>query len=1385
MTIADTLRQLGLPAPDPRSDGELLSRFVRARDETAFAELFRRHGPTVYGVCRRVVGTGPDADDAFQAVFLVLTRKAGTVRPPGMIGNWLYGVAVRTANKARVMNAKKANRRCEPPGGLDQHPAVHSTGSPDRDTLAVIDAELAALPDVYRAAFVACDLNGRSRSEAARELGWPEGTVAARVAKARELLAARLRKRGVTFGVGLFAAVAVPTATATETLVAVQELLAVGTANAVAPAAQSLSDEVMQSMTTIHAKWLAVVGVLTLTLATGGAILLAGEPNKTPVRELIKAPVPKVAEAVWKEETPIEFKDNGRVTSIAFAPSGKTFAVCRANGLIDFYDPATRKHQQSMNFLGDPKANPKREGGTHPAIAFRPRPHAKLGDVFAVTHKNGVNFGTTNIGLLVDDPPAVDDVPANWVMKGFDPHQVIWPGDESVAATDGAKVEWRNRLTGQNDKLDYNWELAGGTRGHPTIFTALPEQDRLFVTNASVFSDTNMIQVAKAPPVGSTRDQQLSGHNTRPVTGAVSTDGNRIVSADEKGTLIVWERKDAKFEEKHRVELGEGVTQLALAPNGKTVAVLRAFVDTELLGRSKRVLTTLHLYVFDVTLPPENPKPHWTTGKSPLLGEKKSTGPFSLAFSPDGTTLLAAFGDPYPGVDRGLDGADPEAKSLGVRVWTLGEGKIKAPVPKVAGDGILWVGSYDLEASPKSMRLFGYTPDGRKAHDLELGIDPRDPGQLFGITPDGGSILFSAKDGKQSAELTKDLTLHVRPLDPSAKPRDTGIPLSRNGDTVVPSPDGKLIVRNRYEKTDTSRSGLVAEVFDLTTGKQTDHKLPADTHISSWSPDGKCLYGVWLDPVEPPKMVVRKTRVVKILLTSGDPETVFEEVPVYGFGAVSPDGKTWLGSGYSPWNPNKPDTAMKVVRYDPASKEVVGLASDERMSSGGAVWSLDGKRVAYIARLGDRDPQHGIRTKNPQLKLVVCDPDGENAKTVLNEKGAASESLIFFGWRPNPPAAEAPEKVKAPVPKPVETEWKEGKAIELKDGARVTAVTFSPDGNTVVVGQKSDVIAIDAKTRQEQHVILKIKDAEDQIFRIRYKPDGTRLGIANRNSYGLAGTEPKIGTADYATWAGQMTNVAFSSDGARFAASDGRTVKVHSLRKQKETPEPLQFVPHTTAEDGKGDIPSAIAFSPKGDHLLLLPNVRVPTDWQFDPKLGLKVGDLKACTHWVAAVWSLEGEELKVLKHDKARLTVADWSEDGQHIVTGDEQGTLFIWDGKTFKEKARLNLGQGLVQLAIAPNGQTVAALRTVRSRPESELDQTDFELFVFDLTDPPAKPKPLWKTEKPFSWGFAGPASLAFSPDGKTLLAAFADPYHDVTSGGKTPKSSGIRVWELVPKK
>jgi RNA polymerase sigma factor (sigma-70 family) len=167
--MTDARRLLALLGP-PESDADLLDRFLAGRDAEAFAHLVRRHGPMVFAVCLRVLRHRQDAEDAFQATFLVLARKAGSVRPRSLLANWLHGVAHRTALEARRASAVRRQR--EHAAAAARAPAA-APEVPDPDVREVLDRELAALPEVYRAAVVACDLEGLGRREAARRLGFP------------------------------------------------------------------------------------------------------------------------------------------------------------------------------------------------------------------------------------------------------------------------------------------------------------------------------------------------------------------------------------------------------------------------------------------------------------------------------------------------------------------------------------------------------------------------------------------------------------------------------------------------------------------------------------------------------------------------------------------------------------------------------------------------------------------------------------------------------------------------------------------------------------------------------------------------------------------------------------------------------------------------------------------------------------------------------------------------------------------------------------------------------------------------------------------------------------------------------------------------------------
>jgi RNA polymerase sigma factor (sigma-70 family) len=172
---------------DPVSDAELLARFVRAGDQTAFELLVWRHGPMVLGACRRILRDVHLAEDAFQAAFLILARKAGSVRSACVAG-WLHRVARRVA-----VRAARPRKRIEP---LTADPLDRP--APDAELRAVLDAEIDRLPERFRLPVVLCYLNGRTTEDAARLLGIPRGTVLSRLATARQRLAARLTRRGIT-----------------------------------------------------------------------------------------------------------------------------------------------------------------------------------------------------------------------------------------------------------------------------------------------------------------------------------------------------------------------------------------------------------------------------------------------------------------------------------------------------------------------------------------------------------------------------------------------------------------------------------------------------------------------------------------------------------------------------------------------------------------------------------------------------------------------------------------------------------------------------------------------------------------------------------------------------------------------------------------------------------------------------------------------------------------------------------------------------------------------------------------------------------------------------------------------------------------------------------
>ena len=264
------------------SDGQLLKHFIEQRDEDAFAALVRRHGPMVWGVCFRTAGHYQDAEDAFQATFLVLARKAQSIRQRELLSNWLYGVALRSARKARSMAGKRRVR--EQP--LVELLEPESVPQPFGQELAeVIDVALSRLPEKYRSAIVLCDPEGMTGKAAARQLMIPEGTLSSRLRTGRKMLGKRLARHGWTLSAAAVADLLAQTAwpgvpvavisgtTKAACVFANRE----ASASAVSTNVTTLTEGVLKTMSWTNGKMTLIVGIVLSLVTLASALFYRGE----------------------------------------------------------------------------------------------------------------------------------------------------------------------------------------------------------------------------------------------------------------------------------------------------------------------------------------------------------------------------------------------------------------------------------------------------------------------------------------------------------------------------------------------------------------------------------------------------------------------------------------------------------------------------------------------------------------------------------------------------------------------------------------------------------------------------------------------------------------------------------------------------------------------------------------------------------------------------------------------------------------------------------------------------------------------------------------------------------------------------------------------------
>jgi RNA polymerase sigma factor (sigma-70 family) len=372
-TVLHHLRSL---AVDEWSDVQLLERFAGSADEAAFAALVRRHGALVLGVAGRVLGAGPDLDDVFQATFLVLARRARSIRNRTSLASWLYGVAFRLA--LRLKSQRSRRRQLEQTGDIclqqiEENPTMRAEPGARaslRELGTILDEELQSLPATCRDALVLCHLEGLSCSEAAQQLGWPIGTLKGRLLRGRNLLRKRLERRGVALSSAGLALVTAAQAEAGVPASLVHGTLQCVIHQVVSARVAALALSAARSLTAGKLKLAALAFALVGLLGFGVALLpvpaasvAAGlEPRAMPqakeppvLKDLLGDPLPNGA--VVRLGT-VRWRHGGPVFFLALQPDGKTAVSAANDRFVRVWDQATGKELHRFGPGPRPESGP-------------------------------------------------------------------------------------------------------------------------------------------------------------------------------------------------------------------------------------------------------------------------------------------------------------------------------------------------------------------------------------------------------------------------------------------------------------------------------------------------------------------------------------------------------------------------------------------------------------------------------------------------------------------------------------------------------------------------------------------------------------------------------------------------------------------------------------------------------------------------------------------------------------------------------------------------------------------------------------------------------------------------------------------------------------------